>query len=65
VELPRLKLAFTARADHKGDVRLYSIDHVDLFISNERNASTVKLLAGIPHSLLLTNIRGEVQVRAE
>jgi hypothetical protein len=50
------------RADHEGVMRLYSVDHVDLYITNERNALTSKMLAGIPHSLLLSNIRGETQV---
>lgn len=62
VELPRLKLAFTAREDHEGVMRLYSVDHVDIFITNERNSLTSKMLAGIPHSLLLSNVRGETQV---
>eukprot|EP01038_Epipyxis_sp_PR26KG_P004031 gene4031-5768_t len=62
VELPRLKLAFTARPDHEGVLRLYSVDHVDLFITNESNAQTAKMLAGIPHSLILSNVRGETQI---
>ena len=62
VELPRLKLAFTARTDHEGVSRLYSVDHVDLFVSNERNSMTSHMLAGIPHSLLLSNVRGETKV---
>ena len=62
VELPRLKLAFTARPDHAGVLRLYSVDHVDLFISNDHSTMTAKMLAGIPHSLLLSNVRGEAQV---
>lgn len=63
IELPRLKLAFTMKADHEGVHRLYSVDHIDLYICNERNALTSKMLAGIPHSLLLSNIRGETQVK--
>ena len=39
-------------------VRLYSVDHADLFITNERNSMTTELLAGIPHSLLLSNSNG-------
>ncbi len=62
MELPRLKLAFTARLDHEGVLRLYSVDHVDLYISNETNPLTAKMLSGIPHSLLLSNVRGETQV---
>lgn len=62
IELPRLKLSFNARKDHEGILRLYSVDHVDLFISNESSAMTAKMLAGIPHSLILSNVRGETQV---
>lgn len=62
VELPRLKLTFTLRADHEGVLRLYSVDHVDLYITNDRNSGDGEMLAGIPHSLLLSNIRGETQV---
>ena len=63
VELPRLKLSFTTRLDHDKVPRLFSVDHVDLFISNERPATMGKMLAGIPHSLILSNARGETQVR--
>ncbi len=53
VVLPRLKLTFQAR--RVGDaVRLFSIDHADLFITNERDELTDELLAGIPHSLILS-----------
>lgn len=63
VELPRLKLSLTTRPDHEGVLRLYSVDHVDLFISNDnRDAMTTKMLAGIPHSLIFSNVRGETQV---
>ena len=48
IELPRLKLSLTARKDHEGVLRLYSIDHVDLFIANEstHDSMTNKLLQG-------------------
>lgn len=62
VELPRLKLAFTARNDHQHVLRLYSVDHMDLFISNDINNMTATMLDGIPHSLVLSNVRGETQV---
>ena len=42
-------------------MRLYSVDHADLFISNERN-ETSSMLEGIPHSLLLSNSNGEMSV---
>ena len=43
-------------------VRLYSLDHADLFVTNERVASTARLLDGIPHSLLLSNANSEMQL---
>jgi hypothetical protein len=61
VELPRLKLVFTAKPDHTGVMHLYSIDHADLYISNERNAMTSPMLEGIPHSLLMSNMQHEVR----
>ena len=62
IELPRLKLAFTARVDHDNILRLYSVDHVDLFISNEHKTFSNQLLNGIPHSIILSNVREEVHV---
>ena len=62
LELPRLKLNFASRKDEKGVMRLYSLDHVTLFITNERSALTSKLISGLPHSLLLSNANGEVMV---
>jgi hypothetical protein len=61
VSLPRLKLTFQARKVG-GVVKLYSVDHADLFVTNERSEETTALLAGIPHSLLLSNSNGEVSV---
>ena len=61
VMLPRLKLTFEARRV-QGTVRLYSIDHAELFISNAREEPTLKLLNGIPHSLLLSSSNGEQTV---
>jgi hypothetical protein len=62
VELPRLKLAFQGRLDADGATRLYSLDHSDLFVTNDRHPLVNKMLQGIPHSLLLSNLRGELQV---
>lgn len=62
VELPRLKLSFTARPDHMGVIRLYSLDHADLYVSNERSVMTNRMLDGIPHSLLMCNTQGETSV---
>ena len=69
IELPRLKLSFTCRKDHDGVERMYSVDHVDLYISNDhlvdQSGSATnygKMLQGIPHSLIMSNIRGETQL---
>ena len=62
VELPRLKLSFTARADEDGELRLFSLDHANLFVSNTRDPRALKLIAGIPHSLLMSTAQGEVSV---
>ena len=61
VTLPRLKLTFQARRVGLV-VRLFSVDHADLYITNERNQMTTELLAGMPHSLLLSNSNGEMSV---
>jgi len=62
VELPRLKLSFTVRETIDGELRLYSLDHSDLFVSNSHSPSTTNMLRGIPHSLLMSNSQGELQV---
>lgn len=44
---------------------MYSVDHVDLFIANAETSNTdmtIKMLAGIPHSIVMSNVRGETQV---
>ena len=53
---------FTAFTHLHAQVRLYSVDHADLFVTNERSPETTELLAGIPHSLLLSNSNGEISV---
>ena len=61
VTLPRLKLTFQAR--RVGEVvRLFSVDHADLFITNDCDALTASLIAGIPHSLVLSNSNGELSL---
>eukprot|EP00750_Incisomonas_marina_P014138 INCI17609.11.p1 GENE.INCI17609.11~~INCI17609.11.p1 ORF type:complete len:5029 (+),score=1065.32 INCI17609.11:298-15384(+) len=57
VELPRLKLVFEPR-----DGRLYSVDHADLFISNDRHELITNLVSGIPHALILSNAQDEKQL---
>ena len=64
VELPRLKLAFTSREDHAGNINLYSIDHADLYITNKRPHMIGKILEGIPHSLVMSNSQHELSVLA-
>ena len=68
VELPRLKLTFTARKDDRGKPQLYSVDHSDLYLSNERYMSSEgsnligTQIRGIPHSLLMQNANGEMKI---
>ena len=57
VELPRLKLRFRPRGG-----RLYSVDHTDLFISNDRHALVQKLVAGVPNALIMSNEQDEKQL---
>ena len=62
VELPRLKLSFAMRRDFEGKFRLFSLDHADLFLSNDFGTLS-DLVRGIPHSVLLKNAaRGEDQL---
>jgi len=61
VMLPRLKLTFEARRVNN-TVRLYSVDHAELFITNSRDEQTSRLLAGVPHSLILVSHNGEQSV---
>eukprot|EP01059_Diplonema_ambulator_P011882 TRINITY_DN2195_c0_g1_i1.p1 TRINITY_DN2195_c0_g1~~TRINITY_DN2195_c0_g1_i1.p1 ORF type:complete len:3611 (+),score=1490.67 TRINITY_DN2195_c0_g1_i1:684-11516(+) len=62
VQLPRLKLNFTAKVDISGEMRLYSLDHAHLFVSNHRNPLTLKLLQGMPHALLMQDLHGQMSV---
>ena len=62
VDLPRLKLTFGMRSDFEGKMRLFSLDHADLYVSNDVTAVS-GLMEGIPHSVLLRNAsRGESQL---
>ena len=61
VSLPRLKLTFQALMVDNS-VRLYSVDHADLFITNERSETESAMLEAIPHSLLLSNSNSECSV---
>ena len=62
VDLPRLKLSFTTKTNHDGVERLFSLDHADLFVSDQYDAFSSKLMATIPFSLLMSNLRGESQL---
>ena len=62
IELPRLNMSFQEKLDENGVMRLYSLDHVNLFVSNQRSNLTTKLMRGIPHSLLLSTTNGELHL---
>lgn len=61
VELPRLNLTFRAK-ERAGTVHLYSEQHEGYFITNQRPAEVVELIAGIPNSLLLEHNDGGLSV---
>ena len=50
------------RGVRTGALRLFSVDHADLFVSNTRDTRAMKLLNGIPHSLILQNSQGEMHI---
>jgi hypothetical protein len=62
IEMPRLKMSFGEHCDEHGVPRLYSLDHVNLFVSNFRSELTAKLMQGLPHSLLMSTSNEELQV---
>ena len=62
LELPRLKMSFQEQEDKSGVRRLFSLDHVNLFISNHRSELTTQLMAGLPQSLLLSSANEELQI---
>eukprot|EP00755_Sulcionema_specki_P008255 Sspe_Gene.40443::Locus_19530_Transcript_1_1_Confidence_1.000_Length_7240::g.40443::m.40443 len=61
VQLPRLKLSFTAR-EEGGVTRLYSLDHSNLFVSNRLTDTLLRLIDGIPQSLLLQDAEDQVSI---
>ena len=63
VELPRLRLSFTAESSAAG-LRLHCVEHAGLSVSgrDRMDARTRELLKGLPHSLLLENEVGELSV---
>ena len=66
VECPRLKVSFEEKLDNHGVPRLYSMDHVNLFIANNNRDSSElisnKLLVGMPHGLLMSTNNNENQI---
>jgi hypothetical protein len=62
LEMPRLKLSFHEQLDADGVSRLYSMDHVNLFVSNKRSSLTAQLMAGMPHALLMSTHSDELQI---
>jgi len=60
--MPRLHLSFGTRQGQDGNTQLYSLDYNDLHVTNQRDSRLTELLKGIPHSLLLSNDRDEMQI---
>ena len=38
------------------------MDHANLFVSNDRDPRVTKLIAGIPHSLIMSTAQGEMSI---
>ena len=63
VHLPRLKLTFTAKWDPvASEMRLYSLDHANMYISNTRNDLVTALCRGIPHSVFMCDPNQELRM---
>jgi hypothetical protein len=62
IEFPRLQLSFFTKKDLDGKRRLYSSDHFGMFLSNNRDPMLLGLLDGIPHSLMLENLDGDLAI---
>ena len=53
VQFPRLKANFVPKVDADGVVRLYSMEHAGLFVSDKRSEALCKQLQGIPQAVVL------------
>ena len=62
IELPRIQISFYSKRDLDGKVRIYSKDHFGYFISTVKDAMIGKILDGIPQSLVLENLDGDVAI---
>lgn len=62
IELPRLKINFHEKNDENGILRIFSLDHSHLFISNYTSPLTHRLMEGLPHALLLASANDELQI---
>lgn len=62
LEIPRLKMSFQEQLDEQGVARLYSLDHVNLYVSNYRSPLTIRLMSGLPHSILMSTSNAELQI---
>jgi hypothetical protein len=60
LELPRLGITFNSRLDDSGKFRLFSNDHVGMYVSNEKSESISKLTRGLPHCVLLESLDGDM-----
>lgn len=62
IELPRLRLAFTVVDRGSGSERLVSVEHPGLHVCSASTARIQRLLAGLPHALLLESAEGDAFV---
>jgi len=61
IELPRLGVSFNA-VESGGSIRLECEEHAGLFLAQRRNQALERLLAGVPHALLLEARDGALSI---
>jgi hypothetical protein len=60
IELPRLQICFNATPGPDGIIRLYSSNHAGFFISQRMTDMLRETLRGLPHGVLLEDVRGDL-----
>eukprot|EP00658_Telonema_sp_P-2_P077144 TRINITY_DN6915_c0_g1_i10.p1 TRINITY_DN6915_c0_g1~~TRINITY_DN6915_c0_g1_i10.p1 ORF type:complete len:1325 (-),score=412.13 TRINITY_DN6915_c0_g1_i10:118-4092(-) len=61
ISIPTLKLSFNAKLSaDKSEYLLYSMDHAHLFVSNLRPSALHSMVQGIPYSLILSDVNGNL-----
>ena len=60
IEMPRLNLSFFTQTDRSGVIRLYSNDHIGMFISSSAVDSITRLKRGLQHCIILESDDGDL-----